>query len=416
MPRLLALAACLLAAALAAALAAQEPAGPSFVLCGTGGPLPPAALRAVEPGWAVRLSTPDKSFAAGDWVCLRQDRRHRPAPPADHVVVLGSGDRLPFQSAAPVRLQAGRLALTPAEPLRPRAGAELSLFRPYVAVVLWALPEGADDAESFLARLRPEERSADVAYLRNGDRVEGTVTGLDADDGCTVRAEGETIRTPYAKLAAIAFASDRVSRPRPKKTHALAVLAGGARLHFTELRYDGAARRWAGRTTTGAEVTFAEADLVALELLRGPAVYLSELTPWRYEPVPYLGVRWPLGVDAAVDGRPLRLGGDWLDRGLGVHGPCRVSYALEGRFAWFEAVAGLDPTAGGKGRARLAVVIDDKEYPLAEGKERTAADAPLGVRLDVRGARRLTLVTEAGSLGDVQARVTWGEARLIKGG
>ncbi len=86
----------------------------------------------------------------------------------------------------------------------------------------------------------------------------------------------------------------------------------------------------------------------------------------------------------------------------------RVTYRLDGKFARFEAVVGLDPAVGRKGRARLALIVDGKRHPLADGKELTADDAPLVVRQDVHGARMLSLVVDNGSFGDVQTRVNWG--------
>jgi len=192
------------------------------------------------------------------------------------------------------------------------------------------------------------------------------------------------------------------------------VLAGGGRVHLTRLQFDSIQKRWVGRSSAGADVAMAEQGLIAMDLLRGQAVYLSELAPARYAHTPYLGVRWPLGEDASAAGRLLRVGDQCYDKGVGLHGRCRVTYRLDGKYAWFEATAGLDPSAGSKGRARLAVFVDGKEHPLGEGKERTAQDPPLPVLLDVRDARELTLVVDFGSLGDVQACVNWGGARLLK--
>src|SRR5438105_83739 len=162
------------------------------------------------------------------------------------------------------------------------------------------------------------------------------------------------------------------------------------------------------------DVRFGAGGLMALDLLGGSAVYLSDLKPLTHEQTPYLGVRWPIGVDAALDGRPLRVGAQAHDKGIALHAQCRVTYRLDGAFRWFEAVVGIDPSAGAKGRARMSVLVDKKAYPLGEGKEQTSEDAPLPVRLDVRGAQELTLVVDFGSFADVQGRVHWGAARLLK--
>jgi hypothetical protein len=348
------------------------------------------------------------------WAGLQQEGRARPAPLTHNFLALGSGDRLPLAAGRPIRLEEGRLFFTPADPLQAQKGDELSLFAPHVALILLSVPEGMDGCERFVGRLRKEPRDTDVLLLRNGDRIEGKVTLLDEKTGCEIFADGQTIRTAWPKLAGIAFATSGVARPRPKKTHALAVLSGGARVHFASLHFDPRVRRWSGRTTSGADVTVAEQALVALDLLGGPAVYLSELIPLRYESTPYLGARWPIGEDTAAAGRPLRVGESTYDKGVGLHGRCRLTYRLDGKYSWFEATVGLDPSAGGKGRARLAVIVDGKEHPLGEGKERTAHDAPLSVGVDVHGARELTLAVDLGSLGDVQCHVNWANARLFK--
>ena len=394
--------------------AAQADGAPRFRVHGTEGTLAPSEITSLTASWSIERAAGKQPLTVGDWVSLQQEGQARPAPLAVPLVLLGSGDRLPIKAGQPVRLHDGRLRFTPGDPLRCQHGNELSLFRPYVALVLLTVPDGVDNVEPWLTRLVRDARDDDLVLLRNGDRIEGTVDRLSETDGCTVKADGETIVTPWNKLAGIAFASSGLARPRPKKTNALAVLKGGARAHFATLTFDRAQKRWSGRTTTGADLTLAESDVVALDILRGRALYLSEVPPLAYKQAPYLGVRWPLGIDTAVGGQPLRVGDDYFDKGLSVHGAARVSYWLDGKFTWFEAVVGLDPATAGKGRARLAVTIDGKRHPLADGKELTARDAPLPVRIDVRGARGMSLVVENGSLGDVQVRVNWCGARLIR--
>jgi hypothetical protein len=408
------IASCLVCISMLQSAAAQDAVSPRFVLHGKDGRVAPAKLLRLGPNWSIETAA--ATVPAPAWAGLQQEGWARPAPLTHTFVALGNGDRMPLAAGRPMRLDEGRLFFTPAEPLHCQKAEELSLFAPHVALILLAVPEGVDDVERFVARLRKEPRDTDVLLLRNGDRIEGKVKRLDGKTGCEILADGQTVRTAWPKLAGIAFATSSVARPRPKKTHALAVLAGGARLHFASLNFDLKARRWSGRTTSGADVTVAEQALIALDLLGGPAVYLSDLAPLRYKAPPYLGVRWPIGEDISTAGRPLRVGDSTYDKGVGLHGPCRLTYRLDGKYSWFEATVGLDPSAGIKGRARLAVIVDGKEHRLGEGKERTAHDAPLSVGFDVRGARELTLAADLGSLGDVQCHVNWGNARLFKSG
>jgi len=60
------------------------------------------------------------------------------------------------------------------------------------------------------------------------------------------------------------------------------------------------------------------------------------------------------------------------------------------------------------------VLVDGQARDIGWDRELTARDEPLRVRIDVRGARALTLAVLCGRFGDVQAHVNWADARLIK--
>jgi hypothetical protein len=342
---------------------------------------------------------------------LRLEGQVQPPLPARDFVMCTNGDRLPIDPNEPALLEEKRLVVQPAP-----AGARLqslSLYLPNVVLLFRGVPEGVDDAELFFANLARETRRRDVVYLRSGDRLEGTVTALDKA-GCLLSTEGRKVQTPWPKLAGIAWNTDRQARPRARKTYYQAVLEGGARLSFAELRFDEKARRWIGKTQLGPTVELPAASVLALDARQGPAVDLADLTPARYEHRPYLGVSWPLVKDAAVDRHSLRLAGSTYTRGIGLHAPCTVSYKLDGQYQRFESLVGLDAGRAPLGRARLAVLLDGKRIDLNQSKELTSADAPLKVRLDVRNIRTLTLLLELGTFGDVQAHVNWAKARLIK--
>ena len=62
--------------------------------------------------------------------------------------------------------------------------------------------------------------------------------------------------------------------------------------------------------------------------------------------------------------------------------------------------------------AKIRILVDGKELPLPELKSLASGPALAG-KVDVRGAKELTLVVDFGPTGDVQADVNWGDARLI---
>src|SRR5205814_6944374 len=72
-----------------------------------------------------------------------------------------------------------------------------TLFRslPNVVLLFWSLPDGVENAERFFADLQEEPRKRDIVYLKNGDRIEGTLTALDAKAGCTLTAGARKVQT-----------------------------------------------------------------------------------------------------------------------------------------------------------------------------------------------------------------------------
>ena len=344
---------------------------------------------------------------------IRQEGQKLPSLLTRNFVSLSNGDRLPLDADAPARLEESRLHLCPAKSL-PIANAKgLDLFAPNVVLLFWSLPDGVDEAERFFAQLQDEPRKRDVVFLRNGDRIEGTIAALGPKIGCVITTDGRKVQTPWPKMAGIAWSTDRQARLRTKKTYTRAVLEGGARVNFLELRFVEKVRRWVGKTQFGATVELSESSLIALDVRQGLAVDVSELTPARYEHRPFLGAVWPLAKNAAATGQPLRLHGNTYEKGLGTHAACQVAFKLDGYYQRFDALVGIDETSR-RGRARAVIDLDGKRIELNEGKELTSQTAPLAVQLDVRNVRTMTLIVELGSFGDVQADVNWAKARLIK--
>jgi hypothetical protein len=399
---------------LGAAARAQEPA--RFTIETAEGAHKAAALVALTDARVLTIAVAGRQRTLERWSELRREGRALPALLDRDCALLTNGDRIPLEHGASALLEDNRLLLRCAKTLPGAPEAALSLYAPHVALVFWSLPDGADDAELFFARLQREARKRDVVYLKNGDRIEGTVSALSAKTGCVSLNvnDGRKTQTPWANIAGIAWNTERQARLRTKKAYFRAVLDGGARVNFLELRFEEKTRRWLGKTQFGASLEMPEAAVLALDERQDQAVDLADLTPLRYEHRPYLGAAWPLVLDASATGHPLRLAGSIFEKGLGTHASCTVAYKLDQKYQRFDSLVGIDPERSPRGRARVAIDLDGKRVELNAGKELTARDAPLEVRLDVRGVRTLTLIVETGSFGDVQAEVNWAKARLIK--
>ena len=120
---------------------------------------------------------------------------------------------------------------------------------------------------------------------------------------------------------------------------------------------------------------------------------------------------WPLVKDAAATGQPLRLGGNTYETGSACT-PLPGHYALDGKFERFDALVGLDETAGRLGRVKVALELDGKRIP-SSGQGIDCENPAVAVRQDVRGVRMLTLIVDLGAFGDVQANVNWAKATVL---
>jgi hypothetical protein len=371
---------------------------PAFTLETASGKTLKGPLRELGPAWAVRLG--DARADGADVVSLRRDGAALPPNPDGEHVVFANGDRLP-----------GAVGDLDGERLRFRLGKEaLSLPLSALSVVWLAPPDGAEP-ERLLRRLAAEARSRDRVLLRNGDAVEGILTGLD-DKALRLEVNRKELTVERAKVAAVALSTELNTTLKPKAAFGRIVLRDGTRLSLASATCaDG--RTLQGDTLFKTKVSFPLDDVVSLTVEGGPAVYLSGLKPRKYEHNPYLGAAWPYVLDGSADRRDLRLGGNTFDRGIGLHAESRLTYDLGGRYRRFEALVGLDDQTGKGGSARIHLLVDGKPADLGDA-DLTNPREPLAVRVDVTGAKELTLVVEFGNRGGVRNHVDWANARLIR--
>jgi hypothetical protein len=402
----------LLLTALSASVGAQGPtSAPTFELRTAAGKTVKGPLRKLTDDWSVQVGTPRaKSVGGAAVISLRRVNTPPPGYPRGPQVVLGNGSRLP---GIVDKIADDRLHLRPNLPVQAVKDRVLKLPLSAVAVVWLAAPDRVSRPDLFLRRLARGRRARDVLLLRNGDRIEGTLLGLDPT---TFRLETEgkkTTTVPRAKVVALAFNTELLSRARPKGIYAQLVLANGARLILAAARLAGGSTLQ-GKLAPGGWVDVPLTQVAALDFRQGCAVYLSDLKPAGYKHTPFFGVRWPYVTDGSVAGRDLRLGGGTYDKGLGMHSKSRLTYDLRKGYRRFEALVGLDADTGRKGRVRVRVLLDGKPADIGLKKELTAKDRPLRIRLDVTGKRTLTLEVDFGSYGDVQSHVNWADAFLVK--
>lgn len=157
----------------------------------------------------------------------------------------------------------------------------------------------------------------------------------------------------------------------------------------------------------------------AAELTYTPAVpdsvFVSEL-----EPLSILQDWERLGVDRAVRGSPLKVGGKAYDKGIGTLSDSRVSYRIFGRFAKFVAKVGLDDGVRRRSPARAVFEVRGDGKTLWRSDTISRGSAAVPVSVDVRGVDELTLVVtpvvQPNTDRDDSDPADWLDARLVAAG
>jgi hypothetical protein len=251
--------------------------------------------------------------------------------------------------------------------------------------------------------------------LHNGDRILGVPATLDANR-LVLQAEGGNRSLDLKQVACLALNTDLAESLRPAGRSYRVAFRGAegreaTRVALATLTSDG--ETIGGKTAFGATLRIPLERLLAVEVVGGPALALTELKPAATVQNPYLDWRWPVGIDGTATDADLRLGHDTFARGLGLAAGSRVTYRLDGKYRRFEALVGLDPKLGREGGVRLEVLADGKPLSLIKS-ELIGAGATLPLALDVTGVKELTLGVQPGRRGAVQGHVNWAEPRLVK--
>ncbi len=152
----------------------------------------------------------------------------------------------------------------------------------------------------------------------------------------------------------------------------------------------------------------------------GSVVFLSDLEPRvERDGSPFdddLGMRWLPARDRSVTGSPLRVDGRTYTRGIGVHAPSRLVYALDGGFASLRGAVGVDDQVlrlASRGSVEFRVLVDGEvrwESGLVRGGE---PERPLGP-VDVSGARELVLEVDMATDYHVADRADWLRVLLVR--
>jgi hypothetical protein len=280
-----------------------------------------------------------------------------------------------------------------------------------------------------LAGLVAPETGDLLHWLRPGgtlDRVPGTLLAFEPEGPRMEGSFGERV-FPWSEVAAL-FIEPLGGPPALQSEGSGAGLRPGA-LVAVDLA-DGGRLRGLLRSlgagglrlehAPGREVDLSLAALGEVVAEDGRVRFVSDLEPTRVEEAsPFgddLGLTWPYRRDLSVTGVPLRAGGRSWSRGLGVHAPSRLVYALDGAWAGLRGSVAVDDQVlllGARGSVEFRVVVDG-ETRWTSGVVR-GGEPPLEIPpVDLEGARELELVVDMAEDHYVADRADWLRLLLVR--
>ncbi len=257
-------------------------------------------------------------------------------------------------------------------------------------------------------RLMATAGTDDQILLTNGDLLRGVVLSLQSDR-IQFEVTGRELRVDFANMVALVLAGE-FRRPPVDRLSASVRFDEGSRLTVSRLRW----------SPDGLDFTYFDGSVQdvsplrveEIEIARGRWVWLDSLEPKESRQTPLMSLAWPMRVNQNVIGGPLSVGGRIYHHGLGVHSRSIVTYDLGGQFREFTVGCGLDDSAGEWADVDVMVVVDDK---VCQQWLHVRADQSLHeMRVPVTGAKTLELRVDYGANGDIQDRVNWVDAALIR--
>ncbi len=161
----------------------------------------------------------------------------------------------------------------------------------------------------------------------------------------------------------------------------------------------------------GASVSFAWSAVSKVAIRSSRVAFLSDLKPTAEEQLPLVTIPLPAQRDKSVLGKPLTLGKQVFEKGLGVHARSSLTFATDKKWDVLAATIGIDAEAAGKGDCVFSVLADGQ--PLFS-RRLTGSDPPYEFELPIVNRSSITLVVEPGEGLDLADHADWCDARLVK--
>jgi hypothetical protein len=121
-------------------------------------------------------------------------------------------------------------------------------------------------------------------------------------------------------------------------------------------------------------------------------------------------------VDAAVDGPPLRVAGEFFEHGIGTHAPAMWKLRLDGKASEFRARVGVQEYPDNPGVGSVEFIVRGDGQVLWRSGVMRGRDAAKTARAELKGVKELALeVTDAGD-GNISDHADWLQPVLVHEG
>jgi hypothetical protein len=254
----------------------------------------------------------------------------------------------------------------------------------------------------------------DVLWLANGDRVEGILRSMGADQLTVELASGQHVRMPTRAVRLIQLAA--VSSPatatdsRPAPVLAWLRLRDGQRIAASRIGWD-PAHLAVTFAFQGRPIVLPAEQIAGIEPVTTKWQWLTDLPPAGYEHKPLLApfLKWRIDLTAA--GTPVWCNGSPVPRGLGMPAGSTIRFDLGGAYSRLLVWPILDDSSGPAGSCTARILVDGK--PQWEGTVKSFARSA-GVIVDLADKRELVLHVEPADTGDVLTRFVWAWPALVR--
>ncbi|NIL96935.1 MAG: hypothetical protein GTO53_05515 [Planctomycetales bacterium] len=279
--------------------------------------------------------------------------------------------------------------------------------------ILFLQPENDRLRDRMLDDILHGQQKNDLVMLENGDKLTGLVLTLQ-DDQLIFQTAAAKSTIALDQVVALVLNPTLARQPRQPDQFLLVGTHDGSRLVVESLKPAG--RGVVMKTVAGLVVEAPLADIGYLQRVGGQAIYLSDIPIARYHHQPYLSLDWPYQRDRNVQGGRLRCGGQVYEKGIGVHSIAGLTYRLDRPYRQLQAELGIDDATEGAGSIILRIYTDDGSgqwepkftSPIIRGGQ-----PPTPIAVDIRGAKRLSLIVDVADRGDQQDHANLLDARLI---